>query len=154
MQAMSGRLGLLVALTLAAGATSSAQERKVPDDSVRISIAGCAKGRTFIVAEAAEHEPVNNNVEPGRRFRLSGKRKVLSEIKAHETQMVALTGIIRRADLVDPSGMAVGRGVRLGGGAPRAPVGGSSVANTPNLEQAFLDVESWQPLPGSCRSGQ
>jgi len=151
---MSGRLTLLAALTLVAGVTASAQERKVPDNSVRISIAGCAKGRTFIVAEAAEHEPVNNNIEPGRRFRLEGKKQVMSQIKAHETQMMALTGIIRRADLVDPAGMSVGRGVRLGGGAPRAPVGGSSVANSPNVQQAFLDVESWQPLPGSCRSGK
>jgi hypothetical protein len=149
---MARRLFPIVALTLAAGIVADAQERKVPEDSTRISIAGCAKGRTFTVAEAAEHEPVNNNIEPGRRFRMSGKKKVLSEIKTHETDMVELTGIIRRADLVDPAGRAVGGGVRMGGGPPRAPMGNGSVTNSPNVEQAFIDVESWRPLPGACRS--
>jgi len=69
---------ILLALALFSASVLQAQERKIPKDSSRISIPGCAKGRTFIVAQSPEHEPVRSDVEPGRRFRLSGPKKVLT----------------------------------------------------------------------------
>lgn len=140
---------LLVAAAVASGSLLTAQERKVPDDSSRISIPGCAKGRVFIVGEAAEHEPVNSNVQPGRRFRLSGQKKVLEEIKTHGARMVEVTGLVRKADLAGPGGIALGGGrVRIGGGPPQTPT--SDVSRNPGMSQAVLDVETWRPLPESC----
>lgn len=145
------RLILALAFAGVAAVAAPAQERKVPDDSARISIAGCADGRVFVVAEAAGHEPTNNNIQPGRRFSLSGKKKLLSDIKKHDSQMIEVTGLVRRADIGGPGGIALGGGrVRIGGGPPREPIG--DVSRIPVVEQAFLDVESWRQLPGSCRT--
>jgi hypothetical protein len=72
---------IVIALLFISGSVLFAQEKKVPKDSSRVSIPGCAKGRTFIVAQAPEHEPVRSDVESGRRFRLSGSKKVLNEIR-------------------------------------------------------------------------
>lgn len=145
-------LVLLVAATIATGSLLTAQERKVPDDSTRISIPGCARNRVFIVGESAEHEPVNSNIQPGWRFRLSGQKKVLDEIKKHGTQMVEVTGLVRKADLAGPGGIALGGGrVRIGGSMPQTPTS-SNVSRSPGLNQAVIDVESWRSLPESCPS--
>ena len=127
----------------------SAQEREVPKDSARISIPGCARGRTFIVSPAPEHEPVGSDVAPGRRFRLSGRKTALDEIKKHEGKMVEITGLVRRADLTGPGGVSLGGGIRLGGGPSRDPIY-ADPKRDPGFNQAVIDVESWRPLPGAC----
>ena len=71
---------LFIVLALTAGSWLDAQERPVPKDSARISIPGCAKGRTFIVAARSEAEPVRSGVQPGTRFRLSADKKILEQI--------------------------------------------------------------------------
>jgi len=132
--------------------TASAQERPVPGDSARVAIPGCAKGRTFIVAETPEHEPSQVEIAPGRRFRLSGEKDVLNDIKKREGQMIEVTGLVRKADLKGPSGIAVAGGrVRIGGGVPQSPTG--DVSHTASgYEQAVLDVEAWRLLGENCPS--
>src|SRR5436190_13120027 len=98
---------ILIALLFISGSVLYAQEKKVPKDSSRISIPGCAKGRTFIVAQTPEHEPVRSDVEAGRRFRLSGSKKTLNEIKIHEGSMVEVTGLVRTSQLSGPGGVAI-----------------------------------------------
>jgi hypothetical protein len=83
-------------LAVTSGSLASAQERDVPKDSERLSLRGCARGRTFIVAPRSEHEPVRSDVEPGRRFRLSGPKKILDDIKAREVSMIEVTGLVRK----------------------------------------------------------
>ncbi len=142
-------LFLFVAATVTAGSLLTAQERKVPDDSQRISIPGCARNRVFIVGEASEHEPVSSNVQPGWRFRLSGPKKVLEEIKKHGPRMVEVTGLVRKADLAGPGGIALGGGrVRIGGTTPQT--SSTDVSRSPGMSQAVIDVESWRPLPDAC----
>ncbi len=127
-----------------------AQERPVPGDSARIAIPGCAKGRTFIVAETPEHEPRQVEIAPGRRGRLSGEKDVLNDIKKREGQMIEVTGLVRKADLKGPSGVAVAGGrVRIGGGMPQSPTGDVSHTAT-GYEQAVLDVEGWRLLGENC----
>ena len=144
---------LALATATAVGTPASAQEeKKVPKDSTRVSIAGCAHKTTFIVEKAPEGEPVRSDIEPGRRFKLSGKKDTLNDIKAHESEMMEVTGLIRTADLAKPSGIGVAGGrVRIGVGNPQAPLGGP--ASSPvGYFQAVMDVESWRPLPASCPS--
>ncbi len=142
-------LFLLVTATITAGSLVTAQERKVPDDSQRISIPGCARNRLFIVGESSEHEPVNTNVQSGWRFRMSGPKKVLEEIKKHGPRMVAITGLVRKADLAGPGGVALGGGrVRIGGNMPQT--SSTDVSRSPGMSQLMIDVESWRPLPDSC----
>ena len=146
---------LLPALVIAATALPlSAQEREVPKDSTRITIAGCAKGRTFTVVTREGHEPTSGDLAPGRRFRLSGPREILKDIEKREGSMVEVTGLVRKAELAGPGGITTGGGrVRIGGGPPQAPLGGAA-SNTRlgGTTDAVLDVEGWNRLPEPCPS--
>jgi hypothetical protein len=147
---------LLPVLLIMSGAALVAQEqeRKVPNDSQRITVPGCAKGRTFIVAAREGHEPTSGELAPGRRFRLSGDKDILKEIEKREGMMVQVTGLVRKADLAGPGGISTGGGrVRIGGSVPQAQVGGGpSGALTGVRTDAVLDVEGWDRLPESCPS--
>lgn len=144
---MKHALLVLVVVALSAGA-AAAQDRKPPDDSTRISVPGCARGRTFTVGRTPEHEPIRSAVEPGRRLRLAGKKALMNEIKKHEGSMIEITGLIRKSQLAGPGGVTVG-GVRIGGGPPVAGAG-SPVYNDPRYNQTVIDVESWRPLAEPC----
>ncbi len=137
---------IVVTVLLAAVAASSslAQERKVPSDSARITIPGCAKDRRFIVGRTPAHETARSVVEPGRRFRLNGKKPLLEEIKKQQASMIEVTGLVRQADLSGPGGVSVG-GVRIGGGPPQAGV--ADPRRNMGSMDPVIDVESWRPAP-------
>ena len=98
-------------LFLSIGMTLAAQEeRPVPKDSVRVSIPGCAKGSAFVVTESPEGERSSVEIKTGRRFRLTGKKPLLEEIKVREGNMIEVTGIIRKNDLAGPGGLTLGGG--------------------------------------------
>lgn len=143
---------LAAALALISGAFLAAQEQaKVPKDSARIAIPGCARDRVFIVSEAPNHEPVGTRLEPGRRFRLAGKRELLDAIKVREGTMVEVTGLVRRADLEGSGGVRLfGGRVRIGGAQPQAPL--SDVQRNSQYAEVVLDVESYRMLTEPCPS--
>ncbi|MEW6322340.1 MAG: hypothetical protein AB1635_14770 [Acidobacteriota bacterium] len=135
-------LGAVLA-TLAGGVI--AQEKPVPRDSVRLSVAGCARGRVFTVDRDPDHETRGVELAMGRKLRLAGPRPVLDEIKANERSMVELTGLMKQAD-VRPPGISLGGGrVRI---APGGPVAGGNRPQVP--EVSVFDVESWRLLNASC----
>ena len=139
---------LFLTLLVTCSGSMIAQEREAPKDSARVSIPGCARGRTFIVSSTPQQEERRGDAAPGQRFRLSGRKEALREIKKHEGEMVEITGLVRRADLAGPVGVSLG-GIRLGGG-PRDPIY-ADPKRDPGFNQAVIDVESWRPLPGTCR---
>ena len=132
-----------VALVVGLAAMAAAQEKPVPKDSIRISIPGCPKGVMFTVTESPEHES-RSSVPPGRRFRLSGKKELLKEIKEREGGLIEVTGLIRKGQ-VDQTGVSLGGGVSVSPG----PMGGS-MGRDPSYSQVILDVEGWRPLVGDC----
>ena len=135
----------LVMLLLAGASPAAAQERPVPSDSTRLTIPGCAKGRSFIVDEPAGREITATGIQPGRRFRLSGPKRVLDDIAKREATMVEITGLVRKSDLAGPGGVTIlGGRVRIGGTAPR------DVARDPMYNQVVIDVEGYQLLPDRC----
>jgi hypothetical protein len=135
---------------LAIGGVARAQERPVPGDSARISIPGCAKGRVFVVTATPEHEPSQADIAPGRRFRLSGPKDVLNDIKKREGRMIEVTGLVRKAALTGPGGIAIAGGrVRIGGGSPQASTG-DPTRSLEGYNQAVLDVEGWRVLEENC----
>ena len=140
---------IVVAVLFAAAAASSslAQERKVPSDSARITIPGCAKDRRFIVGRTPAHETARSVVEPGRRFRLNGKKPLLEDIKKQQASMIEVTGLVRQTDLSGPGGVSVG-GVRIGGGPPQAGV--ADARRNMGSMDPVIDVESWRPLAEPC----
>jgi hypothetical protein len=141
----------IFAVVMLAGASLAAQEeRKVPKDSERISIRGCARDRTFIVGARSEDQPGTLEIAPGRRFRLNGPKKILDEIKARERIPIEVTGLIRKSDVANPpQGIPVlGGRVRIGGAVPRDPL--SDPSRDPAYSQAVIDVESWRTATGEC----
>ena len=131
---------------MVAGVLLGAQEKPVPKDSVRIFIPGCAKGQVFTVGPRTADEPGRSDVAPGMHFRLSGSKKLLAEIKAHQGTMVEVTGLVRKGQL-DPSGLKLGDHVRIGPG-PAGP----NAAREVNPGQIILDVEGWRQIEGNCPS--
>jgi hypothetical protein len=139
-----------VVLALAGAVSAAAQERPVPGDSARVAIPGCAKGRAFIVAETPEHEPAQVQIAPGRRFRLSGPKEILNDIKKHEGRLIEVTGLVRKNALKGPGGIGIAGGrVRIGGGSPVSPTGDPS-RTLQGYEQPVLDVEGWRQLGENC----
>ena len=127
-----------------------AQERPVPGDSARVAIPGCAKGRAFVVADTPEHEPTQVDIAPGRRFRLSGPKEILDDIKKHEGRLIEVTGLVRKAALKGPGGIGIAGGrVRIGGGSPVSPTG-DPTRTLQGYEQPVLDVEGWRQLGENC----
>lgn len=127
-----------------------AQERPVPSDSARVAIPGCVKGTAFIVTKAPENQPTQGDIAPGRRFRLSGNKDVIKDIKKHEGRLLEVTGLIRKNDLKGPGGIGVAGGrVRIGAGMPSSPTGDPSHAVT-GYDQPVLDVEGWRQLDENC----
>lgn len=126
-----------------------AQEKPVPKDSTRLTVPGCAYDRLFIVDLSPDHEMPRTDLKPGRRLRLSGPKKLLEEIKARQGDMVELTGLVRKSDLIEQGvGLAGGR-VRVMPG--RSPVG-STAGRDSGVSQAVIDVESWRLLNTTCPS--
>jgi hypothetical protein len=135
---------IVVILVLAVANLTAAQERPVPSDSTRVTIAGCARDRAFIVDAPEGREISATGIQPGRRFRLSGPRKVLDDIRKREATMVEITGLVRKSDVAGPGGLTIlGGRVRIGGTAPRD-------ARDPMYNQVVIDVEGFQLLPDRC----
>lgn len=139
-----------VLLASAAGGLLAAQERDdVPKDSTRVTMRGCAKDRVFTVADRSEHEPVGADVAPGRKFRLSGPRRILDDIKRRDGTLMEVTGLVRKSDLAGPGGVSIlGGRVRIGGAMPRART--SDPIRDPMYNVAVIDIESARPLPEAC----
>jgi hypothetical protein len=140
----------LALLTCVIAAPLAGQEREVPKDSVRLSIPGCVEGRTFIVMRRDRPEPVDVEVEPGRRFRMNGKKDMLKDMQSQRATMIQVTGLVRRSQVAERGVSVAGGRVRVGGGQPQAPMGGGGVGQSAYYNEAILDVESWRSLPDSC----
>jgi hypothetical protein len=134
-------------MVFACAQSTIAQERPVPNDSNRITIAGCARDRAFVVGTPEGREISTSGIQVGRRFRLSGPRSVLDDIKRREGSMVEITGLVRKSDMAGPGGISLlGGRVRIGGIAPRDAV------RDPMYNQVVIDVEGYQLLPDPCAS--
>ena len=142
---------VFVALILVSVVGVSAQEKKVPKDSTRVSIPGCSKGSAFVVTASPEAERTSTEIETGRRFRLTGPKDVLADIKKREGMMIEVTGLVKKSDLKE-GGISLGGGrVRIGGANPQDPISGGP-GHAPVSGNAILDVEGWRPLAESCPS--
>ncbi len=110
-----------------------------------MSISGCARGRVFTVGRDPEHE-TSVTLELGMKLRLEGDKKVLADIKARESSMVEITGLMKQSDVKQPGiGVAGGR-VRI---TPVMPNSRTSPSD-PGPPPPVLDVESYRLLNSSC----
>ena len=137
---------LIVATTLALSAPLVAQEKKIPKDSFRVTVPGCTKGMVFTAGPRTEDQPGRLDVPEGIHLRMNGPKKLIAEIRAHEGEMIQVTGLMKKGQY-NQQGVAIGGGVRV------IPGTGGSVGNRPTVGTEavnYIDVESWQPAPGSC----
>ena len=134
------------AALITAGSMLLAQEKPVPKDSERIFIPGCAHNRVFTVGPRREDQPGRSDIAAGTRMLMNGPKKLLSEIKAHESDEIELTGLIRKSDM-KPSGIRLGDHVRIG---PASPMG-SNPGRDVYANQIMIDVEGWRAIGGSCQ---
>lgn len=139
---------LIATAVVVAGGLTWAQEKPVPKDSSRLTVAGCAYDRLFIVDISPEHELSGTPLKPGRRLRLSGPKKLLEEIKARKGSVVELTGLMRKSDLIEQGIGLAGGTVRIMPG--RSPIGATGGPNA-NVTQAVIDVEAWRLLNAPCQ---
>ena len=138
---------IVVTLGALAGMPLTAQETKpVPKDSVRVTIPGCSKGYVFTASRRTPDEPGSSEITEGMHIRMNGPKKLMSEIKAHEGSMIAITGLMRKGQQ-RPDGVGIGGGIRVGP-APAGP--GGSVIGNPIANQVQIDVEGWRPAAGEC----
>ena len=137
---------VIAATTLALSTSLSAQEKKIPKDSFRVTVPGCTKGMVFTAGPRTEDQPGRLDVPEGIHLRMNGPKKLIGEIRAHEGQMIQVTGLMKKGQY-NQQGIAIGGGVRV------IPGTGGPVGNRPTVGTEavnYIDVESWQPAPGSC----
>jgi len=125
------------------------EEKKVPKDSVRVSIPGCSKGYVFTAARRTSDEPGSADIPEGMHLRLNGPKKLMNEIKAHEGQLIQITGLMKKGQYMP--GVGIGGGVRVMPGG--SPTGGGSMSSSPMMASPpSIDVEGWRPAAGECSS--
>jgi hypothetical protein len=136
----------IAATALALSASLAAQEKKVPKDSFRVTVPGCTRGMVFTAGPKTEDQVGRLDVPEGIHLRMNGPKKLIGEIRAHEGQMIQITGLMKK-------GQYNQQGVSIGGGVRVIPGTGGAVGNRPTVGTEavnYIDVESWQPAPGSC----
>lgn len=141
----------LVAIALASVTVLAQQgqeegKRKVPKDSVEVTVTGCLKGRVLQVSDVKQTDTQSSPPVRQHSLRLAGKKDVMSDVKKRDGHFVEVIGLLKKADLVQP-------GVRFKGG--RVVVGGASggpgAIPSPVENVAVLDVSSVQTTGGECR---
>jgi hypothetical protein len=139
----------LVVLALMSTVTVGAQEeKKVPKDSVRVSIPGCTKGYVFTAGPRTADQPGTVDIREGMHLRMTGPKKLINEIKAHENSMIEITGLMRKGQYAQ-QGVPVGGGVRV---TPGVSPGGVGVSASRISSETIIDVEGWRPVVGTCPS--
>jgi len=137
---------VIAATTLVLSVSLAAQEKKIPKDSFRVTVPGCTKGMVFTAGPRTEDQPGRLDVPEGIHLRMNGPKKLIAEIRAHEGEMIQVTGLMKKGQY-NQQGIAIGGGVRV------IPGTGGPVGNRPTVGTEavnYIDVESWQPAPGSC----
>ena len=139
---------VIVALAVSGSVLSAQEPKPVPKDSTRVTVPGCTKGSVFTAAAKTEDQVGRADIPEGTRLRMNAPKKLMAEIKAHEGQMIQITGLMKKGQY-NETGIPVGGGVRVTPGS-----GGVSVGRpSPTVGSVnYVDIESWQLAAGDCPS--
>lgn len=138
---------LCLTVALLAGPVAAQERKPVPTDSVRVFVAGCAKGYVFTASGRADDRPAGSVVPEGTHLRLSGPKKLIGEIKAREGDRLEIIGLIRKGQVArDGVGIGIGGG-RMSGGPP---VASGSIRLGFGAGRIVIDVEGWRRIAGEC----
>jgi hypothetical protein len=143
---MTPLAALLVVFFAAGWPQETPQEKKkVPDDSIELTVVGCLKGRVLKTVDERRTDVESSPFVGSRSFHLASKKPVTEEIKRQQGHLVEVTGIVKRSAL-DDKGVKVGR-VTIGGGAP---VAGTRSMPNPADNVAVMDVSAVRMRASSC----
>jgi hypothetical protein len=138
---------ILGAIAVLSGPLRAQESNKpVPKDSVRVFVSGCTKGYIFTAGRRNPDQPTTLDIPEGMHLRLSGPKKMMAEIKAHEGSLIEITGLMKKGQHID--GVNIGGGVRI---TPGPAAGGGSFTD-PTAGQIVIDLEDWHPIAGACRT--
>jgi len=132
-------------VALLSGPLGAQEEKRVPKDSVRVSIPGCTRGYVFTAGRRTADQPGSVDIPEGMHLRMNGPKQLLNEIKAHEGSMIELTGLMKKGQFNE--GVNIGGGIRISPG-PNGVGGGMS----PATNQIQIDVEGWRQIEGACHT--
>jgi hypothetical protein len=136
----------LLTLGLLAAQAEPQDKKRVPDDSVEVTVLGCLNGRVLRTVSRRDVD-VERGLDVGERtFRLNGKRELMVEARRHTGQLIEVVGIVKRSAL-DDKGVKAGN-VSISGGSP---VAGSGHIPTGAESVPVLDITSLQLRGTSCR---
>ena len=137
----------LLTLLIALSASQEGQERpKVPNDSVRLVVTGCLKGRMLKVEDVRRTDVQGGFPIRAGSFRLAGKKDVMDEVKKQDKHLVEVEGLVKKSALAEP-GMKIGKGVTVSGG-PATASPGRIPPPTENIP--VIDISSVQLKANSC----
>lgn len=143
----------ILAMSAAAGATTSAQEKpKVDDKSAEVVVRGCANGRALVPMDLEGQVPTARALV-GRAIRLNGPKAVIKDIEKQKGRLIEVTGIVRRSDMQPqgPSTTIGGMRVTVGGSSPTSmdPTR-SDPARQAMTNVVYMDVSGFRVLENSC----
>jgi len=135
--------------TRSSGAAGQQEEKPkpVPKDSLRVVILGCVKGRVLRAADVRQTDTSSGLEVRSKTFRLEGKKDVMKGVKEVDGQRAEVTGLVRKAALIEPGIKIMGGRVRIGAGSTG---GTASSLPDPAQDVVVLDVETVQAVGGTC----
>jgi hypothetical protein len=138
---------VIVAIAVSSGPLAAQEPKPVPKDSIRGSVPGCAKGYVFTAGPRTSDQVGRLDVPEGMHLRMTGPKKLMAEVKAHEGSMIEITGLMKKGQY-NSTGIPVGGGVRITPGS--SPAAGRPRTTLPS--PSYIDVESWRLVDGNCPS--
>ena len=99
---------LVVFASIATPQETPQEKRKVPNDSIELTVIGCLKGRVLKTVDERKADVETGPYVGSRSFHLASKKQVTEEIKSQQGHLVEVTGIVKRSAL-DDKGIKVGR---------------------------------------------
>jgi hypothetical protein len=127
------------------GVQEGQPEKRIPKDSVEVTVIGCLKGRVLSTVPRSEPDVQRGPYVGERQFRLAAKKDVMEEIKRRNHHLVEVIGLVKRSAL-DDKGVKSGR-VTVSGGSP---VGGPLGIPSPGENLAVMDVTSVRARASAC----
>ena len=136
----------LASVTVLAQKGQEEGRRKVPKDSVEVTVNGCLKGRVLQVSDVKRTDTQSGPPIRQRSLRLAGKKDVMKQVKESDGHYVELVGLLKKSDLVEPGVHFKGGRVVIGGGS-----GTPGAIPSPVENVAVLDVDALVTTGGDCR---
>lgn len=129
-----------------AAGTQEQEHKKVPSDSIEVTVTGCIKGRVIRASDVRQVDTSSGPDIRQRTFRLAGSKELMKQVKDNDGHMVEVIGIIKKSALIE-SGMKFKGGRVVVGGGTASP---GSIPD-PAENTVVMDLSAVTQVGDSCR---